>query len=122
MSFLFFFKQMAFFQVFLRAISFFQSLFRFCFRCKSSIFQVLSTWGYPKRRKLSLLFFCNQTAFFHAFLRAISFFQSLFRFCLTSKSSIFKSRAHRGTPKGGKMSLVFFSNETAFFNAFLRAI
>ena len=51
MSFLFFFNQMAFFHVFLRAISFFQILFQFCFRCKSTCLQVLSTYGYPKRRK-----------------------------------------------------------------------
>ena len=87
-SFLFFFNPMAFCHVFLGAISFFQSLFQFCFRCKSSILEVLSTWGYLKRSKLSFLFFCNQTALFHAFLRAISFFQSLFRFFLPSKSSI----------------------------------
>ena len=39
MSVPFFLNQMAFLQVFFRAISFFQSLFQFCFRCKSSILQ-----------------------------------------------------------------------------------
>ena len=89
MSFIiFFFNQMAFFHVLLRAILFFQSLFQFCFRCKSSILQLLSTWGYPKRSKLSLLFLCNETAFFHAFLRVFSFFQSPFRSFPSSKTSI----------------------------------
>ena len=60
----FFLESNGIFYVFLRAISFFKSLFQFCFRCKSSILQVLSAWGYPKRRKMSFLFFCNQTAFF----------------------------------------------------------
>ena len=46
----FFLNQAAFFHVFLRAILFFQSLFQFCFCCKSSILQVFSTFGYPKRR------------------------------------------------------------------------
>ena len=42
----------------------------------------------PKEEKVSLLFFSNRMAFLQAFLRAISFFQSPFRFCLPSKSSI----------------------------------
>ena len=40
MSVPFFLNQMAFLHVFLRAILFFQSLFHFSFRCKSSILQV----------------------------------------------------------------------------------
>ena len=88
MSLLFFSNRMAFFHIFLPAISVFQHRFRFCLPSKSSILQVLSTWGYPKRRKMSLLFLSNKKAFFHAFLRAISFFQNPFRFCLPSKSSI----------------------------------
>ena len=44
-----------------------------------------------------------------------NFFKVFFNFASIAKAASCKSRAHRGTPKGGKMSLLFFSNETAFF-------
>ena len=71
---------------------------------------------------MSLLFFSNETAFLHVFLPAISFFKAFFNFASVAKAAFCKSKAHRGTPKGGKMSLLFFSNEKAFFHAFLHAI
>ena len=50
------------------------------------------------------------------------FFKVFFNFAFAAKAAFCKSSAHLGTPKGDKMSLLFFSNETAIFHAFLRAI
>ena len=71
---------------------------------------------------MSHLFFSNKTAFLHVFLHAISLFQSLLNLTSVPKAAFCKSRAHRGTPKGGKMSLFFLSNKTAFFHVILHAI
>ena len=72
---------------------------------------------------MSLPYFSNRTAFFHAFLPAISIFQSHFRFFSTFPIPEFcKAKGHRGTPKGGKISLLFLSNQMALFNACLPAI
>ena len=46
------------------------------------------------------------------------FFKVFFNFPFVAKAAFCKSRAHRGTPKGGKMSLLFLSNETAFLHEF----
>ena len=55
---------------------------------------------------MSVLFFSNRTAFFHAFLRAISFFQTPFRL----------------PQKEEKCQFFFSLIEWHFFNAFLRAM
>ena len=41
-----------------------------------------------------------------------------FDFAPVPKAAFCKSRAQRGIPKGKKMSLLFFSNQTAFFYVF----
>ena len=46
------------------------------------------------------------------------FFQVSFDFPSLPKAGFFKAKAHRGTPKGGKLSLLFFSNRMAFFMHF----
>ena len=56
------------------------------------------------------------------FYKPFHFFKVFFNFASIAKAAFCKSRAHRGTPKGGKMSLLFFSNKTAFLHVFLRAI
>ena len=71
---------------------------------------------------MSLLFLSDKTTFLHVFLRAILFFKLFFNFLSVTKAAFCKSRAHRGTPKGGKMSLLFLSDKTAFLHVFLRAI
>ena len=118
----FFLNQMAFLHVFLRAVSFFQSLLQFCFRCKSSILQVLSTWGYPKRSKLSFLFSVIKLHFFMHFNMPFHFFKVPFVFSADPKPAFCKAKVHKGTPKGGKISVPFFLNHMAFFHVFLRAI
>ena len=50
------------------------------------------------------------------------FFKVFFNFTSVAKAAYCKSRAHRGTPKGGKMSVPFFLNQMAFLHVFLRAI
>ena len=50
------------------------------------------------------------------------FFQLPFDFVCRPKAAFRKAKVHRGTPKGGEMSVPFFSNETAFLHVFLRAI
>ena len=47
----------------------------------------------PKEGKMQVPFFLNQMAFLHAFLRAISFFQSLFQFFFGWKSSILQVKS-----------------------------
>ena len=46
---------------------------------------------------MSVLFYCNRMAFLHVFLRAISFFQSLFEFSALQKQH-FASLKHLGVP------------------------
>ena len=173
MSHLFFSNKTAFFHIFLHAISF-SSLFQFYFRCKSSILQVWSAWGYPQRRKNISSFFLESNGIFaciftchFSFLKSFSillpfqkqhfasierivvpqkegkchfsfflikrhfcmyfyvpvhFFKLFFNFPSVAKAAFCKSRAHRGTPKGGKMSLLSLSDKTAFLHVFLRAI
>ena len=72
--------------------------------------------------KMSVPFFLNQMAFLLVFFTCHFIFSVFFDFASVAKPSFCKSRVRRGTPKGGKMSLLFFSNEAAFFDAFLRAI
>ena len=50
------------------------------------------------------------------------FFKVSFDFACLSRGAFCKAKAHRGTTKGGKMSVLFFSNRMAIFHAFLRAI
>ena len=100
MSVPFFLNQMAFLHVFLRAISFFQSLFQFCaFVAKAAFCKSRAHRGTPKEEKMSLLFFSNRTAFLHVFLRAISFFKSLFQFCLPLQKQHFASLERIGVPQ-----------------------
>ena len=89
---------------------------------KAAFFKAKAHRGTPKRRKCVSSFFSNRMAFFHALLRAICFFKVPLDFPSLSKAAFFKAKAHRGTPKGLKMSLLFFCNQMAFFRPSLRAI
>ena len=85
--------------------------------CKAKVHR-----GTPKGAKMSFSFSLIKWHFFMYFYVPFHFFKVFFKFASVAKAAFCKSKAHRGTPKVGKMSLVFFSNETAFFHAFLRAI
>ena len=49
------------------------------------------------------------------------FFQLPFDFACRPKAGFSKTKVHRGTPKGVKMSVPFFLNQMAFLHVFLRA-
>ena len=98
------------------AFYFFKLPFDFVCRPKAAFCKAKVHMGTPKEGKISVPFFSNQIAFFLVFLRAISFFKVFFNFAFVAKAAFCKSKAHSGTPKGGKMSLLFFSNKTAFFS------
>ena len=122
MSVPFFQHQMAFSHVFLRAILFFQS-FSILLPLQKQHLASLKRIGVPqKEEKCHFTFSQMKQHFFMHFYVPIYFFKVFFNFAFVTKAAFCKSRAHRGTLKGGKMSLLFFSNETAFFHAFLRAI
>ena len=76
----------------------------------------------PKEEKFQFLFLQSNGTFACIFTMHLIFFKVSFNFTLVTEAAFCKSRVRRGTPKGGKMSLLFFSNETAFFHAFLPAI
>ena len=87
--FLFFFLiERHFFVHFNAPFHFFKVPFNFGFLPKSTFCQDKAHRSTPKGGKMSLLFFSNRMAIFHVFKLAISFFQSLFRFSLPSKTSI----------------------------------
>ena len=50
------------------------------------------------------------------------FFIIPFDFVCRPKAAFCKAKVHRGTPKGGKMSVPFLLNQVAFFHVFLPAI
>ena len=88
MSVPFFSNQMAFFMYFYVLFYFFKVFFNFASVAKAAFCKAKVHRGTPKRGKMSVPFFLNQMPFFHVFLRALSFFQSLFQFCLRCKRSI----------------------------------
>ena len=67
---------------------FFKVSFDFAYLPKVAIFNAKVHRGTPEGGKASLLVFSNPTAIFKEFLLAIAFFESLFRICLPSKTSI----------------------------------
>ena len=72
---------------------------------------------------MSVLFFSNRIALFLMhFYVPFHFFKVPFDFTCLAKAAFCKDKGHRGTLKRGKMSLLFFTNQTAFFHTFLRAI
>ena len=88
MSFLFSLIEWHFCMYFYVPFHFFKVFFNFASVANAAFCKSRAHRGTPKGEKMSLLFFSNETAFFHAFLRAISFFQSLFQFCFCCKTSI----------------------------------
>ena len=118
----FFLNQMAFLHVFLRAISFFKLFFNFPFVAKAAFCKSRAHRGTPKGGKMSLLFFLIKRHFSMYFYVPFHFFKLFFNFTSVAKAAFCKSRAHRGTPKGGKISVPFFLNQMAFLHVFLRAI
>ena len=107
---------------FLRAISFFMS-FSILLPWQKQQFASLKRIGVPeKEEKCHFSFSLMKRHFFMHFSVPFYFFKVFFNFASVAKAVFCKSRAHKGTPKGGKMSLLFFSNKTAFFHAFLPAI
>ena len=76
----------------------------------------------PKEEKCHFSFFLIKRHFCMYFYVPFHFFKLFFNFIFVAKAAFCKSRAHRGTPKGGKMSLPFLSDKMAFLHVFLRAI
>ena len=119
---LFFSIETAFLHVFLRAISFFKVFFNFPLLQKQH-FASLGRIGVPqKEEKCHFSFFLIKRHFCMYFYVPFYFFKLFFNFPFAAKAAFFKSRAHRGTPKGGKMSVPFFLNQMEFLHVFLQAI
>ena len=72
---------------------FFQLSLDIVCRTKAAFCKAKEHRNTPKGGKMSVSFFLNQMAFLHAFLRAISFFQSLFQFFFGWKSSILQVKS-----------------------------
>ena len=101
---------------------FFKLFFNFPFVAKAA-FCNIECIGVPKKEeKCQLSLFLIKRHFCMYFYVPFHFFKVFFNFASIAKAGFCKSRAHKGTPKGGKMSLLFFSIETAFWHVFLRAI
>ena len=67
---------------------------------------------------MSLFFSLIESHFYMHFYLPFQFFNVPFDFFAVQKPAFCKAKAHRGKPKEGNMSLLFFSNGTAFFYAF----
>ena len=78
--------------------------------------------GTPKGGKCHFFFSLIERHFFVHFYVPFNFFKVPFDSSWLAKAAFCKAKANRGTPKGGKMSLLFFSKRMAFFHAFLEAI
>ena len=86
-----------FFMYFYLPFQFFNVPFDFVCLPKAAFCKDKVHRGTPKRAKMSFLFFFNGMAFFHVFLRAISFFQS-FSILLQLQKQHFASLKHMGVP------------------------
>ena len=73
-------------------------------------------------RKNVTSFFLESNGSFARIFTCHFIFSVFFNFASVAKAAICKSRVHRGTPKGGNMSVPFYLNEMAFLHVFLRAI
>ena len=109
---MYFYVQFLFFKVFFNFTSVAKPAF-----CKSRAHRCT-----PKGGKMSLLFLSDKTEFYMYFYKPFHFFKLFFNFPSVAKAAFCKSRAHGGTPKGGKISVPFFLNQMAFLHVFLRAI
>ena len=97
---------------------FFKVPFDFSAVLKAAFCKAKVDRGTPERAKMSFLFFFNQMAFFMYFYMLFHIFQLPFDFPFLPKPAFCKGKVHRDTPKGGKMSVPFFSNRMAFFRYF----
>ena len=105
-----------FFKYFYVPFHFFKVPFDFACLPKAAFCKDKAHRGTPKEGKMSLLFFSNRTAIFLCnFMCHLIFLKISFHFAWLPKAAFCKDNAHRGTPKEGKMSLLFFSNRTAIF-------
>ena len=71
---------------------------------------------------MSFLFSLIKWHFFMYFYVPFHFFKVPFDFSAVPKPAFCKPKVHRGTPKGGKMSVLSFLIERQFFYVFLCAI
>ena len=117
MSLLFSVMLWQFFMHFCVAFHFFKLTFDFSFLPKAAFCKDKAYRGTPKGGKTSLPFISNGMAFFMHFYVPFHFFKVPFDFASVPKAVFWKCKAHRGTPKVGKMSFLCFSNRTAFFHA-----
>ena len=122
MSLFFLSDKTAFLHVFLHAISFFKLFSIFLSLQKQHFASLERIRGTPKEEKCHISFFLIKRHFCMYFYVPFQFLKLFFNFPFVAKAAFCKSRAHRGTPKGGKMSLPFLSDKMAFLHVFLRAI
>ena len=108
MSLLFFSNQMHIFMHFYVPFIIFKVPFDFSAVSKPAFCMAKVHRGTPKREKMSLLFFSNRGVFFLAFLPVFLFFQSPFRFCLPSKTSILEEKSALGYLQTRKNVISFF--------------
>ena len=79
--------------------------------------------GVPqKKEKVQFFFSLIERHFFMHFYVPFYLFKVPFDFVCLPKAAFCSDKAHRGTPKGGKISVLFYSNRMVFFHVFLRAI
>ena len=83
----FYFIEWHFFMHFYVPFYFFKVPFDFSIVLKQAFCKDKAHRVTPKRRKMSFLFFFNRMAFFHVFLRVISFFKSLFALAYLPKAA-----------------------------------
>ena len=95
---------------------FFKLFFNFPFVAKAAFCKSRAHRGTPKGGKMSLLFFSDKTLYCMYFYVPFHFFKLFFNFPFVAKAAFCKSRAHGGTPKGGKISVPFFLNQLAFLH------
>ena len=96
--------------IFLNSFSIFLSL-------QKQHFASLERMGVPqKERKCHLSYFLIKLYFCMYFYVPFHFFKLFFNFPFVAKAAFCKSKAHGGTPKGGKISVPFFLNQMAFLH------
>ena len=101
---------------------FFKVFFNFPFLAKAAFCKSRGQWVPQEEEKSHISFSLIRRHFCMYFYMPFLFFKVFFNFPFLAKAAFCKSRAHRGTLGGGKMSHLFFSNKTAFFHVFLHAI
>ena len=111
-----------FFMHFYVPFHFFKLPFDFSFLPKHAFCKAKVQRGIPKGKKRQFSFSRIKRHFFMHFYVLFHFLKVPFDLACLRKAGFCKDKAHRGTPKGGKMSVLYSLIERQFFYVFLRAI